>query len=109
MSNTAVQRLGRLTALWEGIRNASECGSPQFTQRDVMLDEFVRVNRKEIVKRCKAKATTRSVPPPIDWEINRGVPVFLDQLVEALRLGLHRALRSAGARFNTGMTCCVRE
>jgi signal transduction histidine kinase len=28
------------------------------------------------------------VPPPIDWEINRGVPVFLDQLVEALRLDL---------------------
>ncbi len=53
-----------------------------------MLHEFIRLNREEIIQRCKAKASTRSVPPPIDWEINHGVPVFLRQLVDALRLGL---------------------
>jgi signal transduction histidine kinase len=54
----------------------------------VMLHEFIAVNREEIVKRCRAKVATRSVPPPTHAEIDHGVPVFLDQLVEALRLGL---------------------
>ena len=31
---------------------------------------------------------TRSIPPPTAAEIDHGVPVFLDQLVNALRLGL---------------------
>ena len=53
-----------------------------------MLHEFIAVNREEIIRRCRAKVATRSVPPPTDAEIDHGVPVFLDQLVDALRLGL---------------------
>jgi signal transduction histidine kinase len=53
-----------------------------------MLHEFVAVNREEIIRRCRAKVATRSVPPPTDAEIDHGVPVFLDQLADALRLGL---------------------
>jgi signal transduction histidine kinase len=53
-----------------------------------MLHEFIRLNHEEIIKRCRAKAATRPVPPPIDSEINDGVPVFLHQLVAALRNGL---------------------
>jgi signal transduction histidine kinase len=53
-----------------------------------MLDEFIAVNREEIIRRCKVKVATRSLAPPTDAEIDHGVPVFLDQLVEALRLGL---------------------
>ena len=53
-----------------------------------MLHEFITVNREEIIKRCRGKVATRSVPPPTAAEIDHGVPVFLDQLVEALRLGL---------------------
>jgi signal transduction histidine kinase len=53
-----------------------------------MLHEFIAVNRKEVIRRCRAKVATRSVPPPTDAEIDHGVPVFLDQLVNALRLGL---------------------
>jgi hypothetical protein len=30
----------------------------------------------------------RSVPPPTEAELDRGVPLFLEQLVDALRLGL---------------------
>ena len=45
-------------------------------------------NRDEIIRRCRAKVATRSVPPPTDAEIDHGVPVFLDQLMDALRLGL---------------------
>jgi len=56
--------------------------------RSVLLHEFIAVNREEIIKRCRAKVATRSVPPPTEAEIDHGVPVFLDQLVNALRLGL---------------------
>jgi hypothetical protein len=53
-----------------------------------MLHEFIAVNREEIIRRCRARVATRSIPPPTEAEINHGVPVFLDQLVNALRLGL---------------------
>ena len=53
-----------------------------------MLHEFIAVNREEIIRRCKVKVATRSVAPPSTRAINHGVPVFLDQLVDALRLGL---------------------
>jgi len=53
-----------------------------------MLHEFVSLNRKEILRRCRARVATRSVPPPTKAEIDRGVPQFLDQLIDALRLGL---------------------
>ena len=53
-----------------------------------MLHEFIAVNRTEIIRRCRAKVASQSMPPPTDREIDHGVPVFLDQLVTALRLGL---------------------
>ncbi len=53
-----------------------------------MLHEFIATNRAEIITRCRAKVATRSIPPPTDAEIDHGVPVFLEQLVNALRLGL---------------------
>ena len=53
-----------------------------------MLHEFITLNREEIIRRCRAKVATRSIPPPTIAEIDHGVPLFLDQLVDALRLGL---------------------
>ena len=53
-----------------------------------MLYEFIATNRDEIIRRCRAKVAARSVPPPTGVEIDHGVPVFLDQLGDALRLGL---------------------
>jgi len=50
-----------------------------------MLQEFIEVNRQEIIGRCRAKVTARSFPPPTATEIDHGVPMFLDQLVTALR------------------------
>ena len=52
-----------------------------------MLHEFIAVNRDEIIRRCRATVAMRSVPAPSGQEIDHGVPVFLDQLMEALRLG----------------------
>jgi signal transduction histidine kinase len=57
-------------------------------RREVLvLYEFIAVNREAIIRRCKAKVATRSIPPPSETEIDHGVPVFLDQLRNALRLG----------------------
>jgi signal transduction histidine kinase len=53
-----------------------------------MLHEFVTINRDEIIGRCRAKVASRSIPPPTAAEIDHGVPLFLGQLVDALRLGL---------------------
>ncbi len=53
-----------------------------------MLYEFIAVNREDIIRRCRAKVGRRTVPPPTKAEIDHGVPVFLDQLGSALRLGL---------------------
>lgn len=53
----------------------------------LVLHEFIAVNREEIILRCRAKVATRSIPPPTEAEIDHGVPVFLNQLRDALRLG----------------------
>src|SRR5688500_10875259 len=53
-----------------------------------MLHEFIARNRDEIIRRCRAKVAARSVPPPTHAEIDHGVPVFLDQLRNALRFGV---------------------
>jgi signal transduction histidine kinase len=49
-----------------------------------MLFEFIVANRDEIIRRCRAKVAGRSIPPPTEAEIDYGVPVFLDQLLDAL-------------------------
>ena len=50
-----------------------------------MLHEFISNNRREIIARCRTKVSTRSIPSPTQAEIEHGVPVFLDQLADALR------------------------
>lgn len=55
-----------------------------------MLHEFLTDHRQELIDRCVRKATKRNkpegVPPKGMAEIDHGVPLFLQQLVEALRL-----------------------
>ena len=53
-----------------------------------MLHEFITTNRAEIIRRCRVKVAARLTPPPSAGEIDHGVPVFLDQVVDALRLRL---------------------
>ena len=53
-----------------------------------MLHEFISVNRAEIIRRCRAKVASRAAPPPSGGNVDHGVPAFLDQVVDALRLGV---------------------
>jgi hypothetical protein len=55
--------------------------------KKMTLDDFIRSNRDELIQRCRVKVAARSSPPPTDAEINHGVPLFLDQLVEEMRHG----------------------
>jgi signal transduction histidine kinase len=52
-----------------------------------MLHEFISMHRAEIIERCRVRVSIRRIPPPTEAEIIHGVPVFLDQLVHALRVG----------------------
>lgn len=56
-----------------------------------MLHEFITENRGAIITRCRAKVASRSMPPSSKAEIDHGVPLFLDQLVAALRSGTFNA------------------
>ena len=51
-----------------------------------MLHEFVTSNRTELIMRCRNKAAKRFAPAEIPLALEHGVPLFLQQLVETLRL-----------------------
>jgi signal transduction histidine kinase len=65
-----------------------------------MLHEFLTEHRAEIITRCRAKVAARSVPEPTQAELEHGVPLFLDQLAEILRLesGCSSGIRDSAAR-----------
>ena len=51
-----------------------------------MLHEFVSSNRQELISRCRSKVGKRNSPPVSASELEYGVPLFLRQLVAALRI-----------------------
>ena len=55
-----------------------------------MLRDFIAVNRGEILAQARARVGERKAPIATDSELTYGLPVFLDQLGEALRrAGIH--------------------
>jgi two-component sensor histidine kinase len=52
------------------------------------LHQFIAANRDEIITRCQAKVAVRHPPPPAETQSEHGVPLFLGQVVEALRPGV---------------------
>lgn len=59
-------------------------GARQHCRR--VLDEFIASNRSAIIARTRASVALRSSPEPSALELQNGIPLFLDQLGEALRL-----------------------
>src|SRR5579859_7242135 len=51
-----------------------------------MLFEFLTANRQELIVRTRAKVAQRLAPRPTERELTSGVPLFLDQLAETLRV-----------------------
>jgi hypothetical protein len=79
-----------------GLQSAPLCGT--------MLHEFIAGNRNDIIRRCREKVATRSMTPPTGTEIDHGVPLFLDQLVEALRLRLKSSTAIGRSAVQHGQT-----
>jgi signal transduction histidine kinase len=67
------------------VQVAAHLGGYDAAMPMIRLHEFIALHREEIILRCRATVATRSVPPPTHAEIDHGVPLFLDQLVDALR------------------------
>ncbi|MEP6765211.1 MAG: sensor histidine kinase [Gemmatimonadaceae bacterium] len=65
-----------------------------------MLHEFVTANRAQIIARTRAKVELRLSPHVTEAELESGVPLFLDQLVEALTqsTSTHEAIGPSAAR-----------
>ena len=51
-----------------------------------MLHEFLTANRTELITRCRNKVAKRFAPSEIPTALDHGVPLFLQQLAEVLRL-----------------------
>src|SRR5678815_446548 len=51
-----------------------------------MLDAFIAQNREGIIERARQRVAARTAPKPTDAELINGIPIFLDQLGNALRL-----------------------
>lgn len=62
-----------------------------------MLSEFVTANHAEIVGRARERVSRRSAPRPTDDELARGIPLFVNQLADALRTRTESAAMGAGA------------
>lgn len=59
-----------------------------------MLTNLITANRENIIARTRAKLAARSAPRHTDAELDKGIPLFLDQLGETLR---HSSSRRTGA------------
>jgi signal transduction histidine kinase len=52
----------------------------------VKLHQFIRANREDLISRTRTKVASRLAPRPTEEELKNGVPLFLDQLIEALQI-----------------------
>jgi signal transduction histidine kinase len=50
-----------------------------------MLRDFITTHREEILARARLRVSARNAPPATETELATGLPIFLDQLCEALR------------------------
>ncbi len=73
-----------------------------------MLDEFIAANRSEIINRCRTKVEMRSESSPADADNDRGVPMFLDQLLAELRHGPSAASDIASTAMQHGHDLLLR-
>jgi hypothetical protein len=64
-----------------------------------MLHDFLTRNKAEMIDRCRAKVSKRASPPATPAELEHGVPMFLDQLVAALRAEQADPARRQATKF----------
>ena len=73
-------------------RSADRCHVPNFSfkfqlyGRRRMVQEFLESNRTELIERCRAKVALRPGPRAPSKGMEHGIPMFLQQLIETLRI-----------------------
>ena len=67
-----------------------------------MLHEFLTLHRDELIARTRAKVAKRTAPRPTEAELEHGVPLFLEQLVDTLRLEQETPVRRTSAAMTEG-------
>ena len=65
-----------------------------------MLYEFLGKNRDALIERCRSKVAVRRAPRAAEQDLHSGIPLFLDQLMSALRMehGMQRTFGSPDIR-----------
>jgi signal transduction histidine kinase len=66
-----------------------------------MLHDFVSTNTAELIKRARQKVMSRPWPPPSAVDVENGIPRFLHQLSETLRLEKSETPFAPGAMDST--------
>jgi signal transduction histidine kinase len=61
-----------------------------------MLRDFLSANRGAVIARTRSKVAERAAPRPTEEELEGGIPLFLDQLIDALGL-FHDSSSAIGA------------
>ena len=51
-----------------------------------MLEEFLSSHRATLIARCRSKVAIRRAPQATEHELQYGIPLFLEQLIDTLRL-----------------------
>ena len=67
-----------------------------------MLHEFLDANRTELIERCRAKVALRPSPAVHSKAATHGIPLFLGQLIETLRLEQNPEMLAA--RISSGFS-----
>lgn len=79
--------LGRADALVAFCpRQGPLASAPRTTQCARVLNAFITSNRDKIIAIAQARVASRTCPKASDAELRNGIPVFLEQLCEALRV-----------------------
>jgi hypothetical protein len=61
-----------------------------------LLSDFVTENRTEIIARCRTRVAARMAPRPTEFELEHGIPLFLDRLAARLLSKLATRTLKAG-------------
>ena len=75
-------------------------GGPGAQCRPVLAD-FVSSNREAIIAGARARVATRTSPKPSEVELANGIPVFLDQLADALRVAEQSQVTTNNAEISS--------
>jgi hypothetical protein len=69
---------------------------------NVGLSTFIGDHRDELIRRCRVTESQLVTPPTSRVKLDRGVPLFLDQLIQELRRGPSESSAIRGAAVDHG-------